>query len=340
MIYNIYIVVNMLSINYIAKFLSENQEVIENTYFQNLKKFEVNNDINHNISKKKGLILPESFDILFNKSIKDFYYNNKIFKNKSPVMTFINSILGIGNETFFLYSESEREQIIKEFIKKMDDDLFEKNLYYKFEYTKNRKFNKSDIQNVLQISYLFKNSDKFNLLKEYISDYLGINIYILHKKSDNFDISNSELYLTKRYNKTINHSLPNFILIFENEIYKPLLIDKEDNINSILKYSDKKDLIDNMWKLFNVKINNEKKIEIDTSPNIINNTEILQENNKNEEIQTTNKKISYNDIKNLKIDELKVMCNKYNISINKPSEKTGKLINKLKSELINDLLNT
>lgn len=333
----------MLSISNIIKFLSENQEKIDNVYYQNLKSFEINKEIKIDFSKKNGDILPDSFDIIFNKYIKDFYFYNKNFKNKSPIFSLFNSIFTIGDESFILNDEVDKERTIKDFIKKMDDDLFEKQLYYKFDYPKNRKFNKADIQSVLQNCYLFKNCEKFNLIKEYISDYLGVNIYILHKKNDIFDIDNSELYLTKRYNKDIQKTLPHFIIIFENEIYKPLLINKDNIVNSIIKYSENTEIIDKTWNIFKIQTNEEimkikmekekenelKKFQLETEI-----SQKIQNNNK------LNKKVEYNDIKNLKIDELRLMCKEYNVEIVKPSERTGKLINKLKGELINDLLNT
>jgi hypothetical protein len=316
----------MLSINYISKFLSENQEDIDVIFLKKLKNFEKNNNINNEIIKKIGNELPESFDILFNKSLKDFYYNNKYFKNKSPIFTFFNSIFVIGDELFNLFNEIEKERVIKDFIKKMDDDLFEKKLYYKFEYTKNRRFNKSDIQMVLKNGFQFKYCDKFNLLKEYLSDYLGINIYIFHKKNDIFDMDNSEIYLSKKYNNNIQKSLLNFFIIKDNDIYKPLLLNQIDNTNSIIKYSLYNDLIDNIWEFFKLEVENKTKIEIHTKVN-----EIVSEKKCN--------KYTYNDVKHLKINELKDLCIKINIDLLKKSEKTGKLINKLKDELINDLLN-
>ena len=44
----------------------------------------------------------QSFDVLFNKRIIDFYYDNKKYKNISTIFTFINSILSIVDETFNL----------------------------------------------------------------------------------------------------------------------------------------------------------------------------------------------------------------------------------------------
>ena len=61
----------------------------------------------------------------------------------------------------------------------MDEDLFKEDLYNKFDYVKNRNINKTNIQEVLKSALFFNFSEKFDILKEYLSDYLGINIFIL-----------------------------------------------------------------------------------------------------------------------------------------------------------------
>ncbi len=43
-------------------------------------------------------------------------------------------------------------------------------------------------------------------------------------------------------------------------------------------------------------------------------------------------------LEKMKMDEIKTLCINKNISLTKKSEKTNKDINKLKAELINDLL--
>ena len=97
---------------------------------------------------------------MFNKSIIDFYYDNRFCKNKSLIFTLINSLLNIGNITFNLYDIFDKEIIIKDFIKKIDSDLFQLDLYNKFNYNKNKRFNKSDIQFVLKNAIQFKYCDK------------------------------------------------------------------------------------------------------------------------------------------------------------------------------------
>ena len=50
------------------------------------------------------------------------------------------------------------------------------------------------------------------------------------------------------------------------------------------------------------------------------------------------KKLTYSYFKNMKIDEIKEICIKNNILLQKKSDKTLKMINKLKNDLIEDLV--
>jgi hypothetical protein len=350
----------MLSINYIQNYLTDDQVKIDDIHYKKLNLFErkqinsIKNIINSNniiseIDNKTDKLenyceyLHTCFDIIFNKNIEEYYYNNRLFKNKSPVFTFINSILNIGNNFFNLYDEKNREQLVKNLIKKMDDDLFEKNLYNKFKYSKNRKFNKADIQTVLKNSFQFKNVEKFELLKQYISDYLGINIYIININYSVINFEKSEYYFTKRFsNNTDNYIkfLPSFVVIYENEIYKPVL----SKNNSIFTFSSDSEIINKLWKYLN--IDEQNKVEQNINKNNIFNqycTSNISEDEKiNESIETINtiknSKYKNNYLKNLKINDIQKLCEENNILLQKKSEKTLKMINKLKNELIDELL--
>ena len=132
-----------------------NKEDLNKEYF-NKKDFN-KKDFNKkdlNFKKIYNYNLPQSFDIIFNKSITNFYYDNTLCVNKSNIFTFINSILLAINETFNLNKDNEKENIVKILVKKIDSELFELNLYSKFNYNKCRKFNKTDI--VLSASGLSK----------------------------------------------------------------------------------------------------------------------------------------------------------------------------------------
>jgi len=371
----------MLSINYIQNYLTDEQVRIDSIYYSKINQFEKknienykeitnlnykhsNNSDNFNNSDnsdKNNTIklenycekLYNSFDILFNLNNVDYYYNNRLFRNKSSVFTFLNSIFNIGDDFFNIFDEKTRENIIKKFIKTIDNDLFEKNLYNKFNYSKNRKFNKSDIQDNLKNSFQFKNIQKFELIKQYIADYLGINIYVIHVNSTVIDFKKSEYYLSQNFNNSYIKFLPNFILLCENEIYKPIL----NKNNSIIRYSDNNNIIDKLWKLLDIKIidnvdilDNKKLVceEILKEPFI----DKIEEKDKknifnsyfNESINTNNVSIisdvkyKIDDLKNLKITDIKTLCEENNILLKKNSEKTLKMINKLKEELIEELL--
>lgn len=333
----------MLSVNYIYNFLEDKQESINSFYYNKIKDFESNLDIKPKKMEKYNCNLYESLNVLFNKNISNFYYNNRIYKNKSSVFTLLNSIFLIGNEYFNLNDESDKIIIMKDFLKKIDSDLFQKDYYTKYDYAKNRKFNKADLQEVLKDAYQFKSLEKINLLKMYLSDYLGINLYIFSIKDNELDLDRSEYYLTKYYGG-YNKFLPNLILLYENEIYKPILI---NCTSSILKFSIHKELINNIWNYLKIEdkceklvvdeiINDDTIIDEIIIDNTIIDNNILNEND--EVIVDKGNKFNINTFKNMKIDEIKKICEYNNIPLQKTSDKTNKMINKLKIELITELL--
>jgi hypothetical protein len=304
----------MLSVNYISNFLSDKQNKIDPSFYYRINEYEKKID-------KNQCNLKESFEVLFNKSILDFYYDNSLYKNKSSIYTFVNSIFTISDELYKLKNEDERVGIIKEFLKKIDKELFEKDLYNKFGYNKNRNFNKADIQTVLKEALLFKSSDKFYMLKDYIAHYLGINIYIIEIENNLINFSRCTYYLTKYYDN-INKYVPHFVIILENEIYKPILINHKKELcdSSIITYSKYSDIIENIWKYLNIyeELENIKKKQI--------------------EIENIGTKYNLSILKNLKLDNLKELCIENNIELMKKSEKTSKMISKIKNDLINDLI--
>lgn len=364
----------MLSVNYISNFLDDKQIKIDNSYYQKINSYEFNNEfkVSENKLDKYQYKLPESFNVIFEKNISNFYYDSKIYKNKSQIFTFLNSIFQVNNKYYNLNDENEKELIMKEFIKRIDNDLFQKELYTKFNYSKNRKFNKVDIQTVLKNALFFKSSDKINLFKEYISDYLGVNIYVFKISNGIIDFNYNENYLTKYYCNNIIKFLPSFIIILENEIYKPVMIINNDNPYSILKYSEDNDIIDKIWTYFKIndlqKSNHEKNIKlenmkeekfIDENNNVdkdidkdVNDDKDVDkddvDNNDKDVDNDDNKDINENSVVknkynktyliNQKIDFIKKICNDECIQLTKISDKTGKTINKLKNDLIEDLL--
>jgi len=317
----------MLSVNYISDFLNNKQQKIDSKYYNAIKSFERVNPIDfkptlltnsdNTYIAKFNKPLQDSFNVLFNKSISDFYYDNKVYKNKSYVFTLLNSILSIGNESFSLYDSSEKEGVVKEFIKMIDNDLFNKDLYQKFDYSKIHTFNKGDIQESIKMAYQFKHTDRFDLLKRYVADYLGINLYIISVENDLINYSKSEYYLPSHFGNEINKFLPSMIIIIENEIHKPLMNIKSGSVTHILEYSNANytHIIDNIWTQLKII----KPVHIIVVPQI-------------------GAKYDLQELMKLKIDNIKQLCNENDIPIQKKSDVTMRLINRLKSELIADLL--
>jgi hypothetical protein len=225
---------------------------------------------------------------------------------------------------YILYTDSEKESNIKSFLKKISDELFQKELYQKFGYNVNRRMNKSNLQEILGKSFTFKYDEGlFPLLQQYIVDYFGINIFVLCLVNNNIDFINSYYILSSYYKIKTNPLLPTFILVKDNDIFKPLMNSNDDNIDTLcFLYNKNKDIIENLWKYFKL-----DEIEICI--------EELQDDKDGSEETFSNLDLS--KLKKLKVDELKEICIKYEISLTKISDKTSKMINKTKTELIDDI---
>jgi hypothetical protein len=355
----------MISLNSVIKFLSENNKNKKINDFDSIPKFElkkdvmkilesidskniesnykekqinnelisnnsnINNDFNKRIFIKS---LPETFKIIFNNDIDKYYVENKIsrnYKNKTSIFTFINSLFMIIYTEYILYTDSEKESNIKSFLKKISNELFEKELYQKFGYNVNRRMNKSNLQEILAKSFTFKYDEGlFPLLQQYIIDYFGINVFVLCLTNNNIDFINSYYILSSYYKIKTNPLLPTFILVKDNDIFKPLLNSNDDNISNYnidiqcFLYSKNKNIIENLWKYFKL-----DEIEICIE-------ELKDDKNGTEE---TFNNLDLSKLKKLKVDELKEICIKYEISLTKMSDKTSKIINKTKTELIDDI---
>jgi hypothetical protein len=360
----------MISLNSVIKFLSENNKNKKINDYESIPKFElkkdamkilesiesksndsknidsknidsnykekiINNELINNNSIgnndfKRVLIksLPETFKIIFNNDIDKYYIENKIsrnYKNKTSIFTYINSLFMIVYGQYILYTDSEKESNIKSFLKKISDELFEKELYQKFGYNVNRKMNKSNLQEILAKSFTFKYDEGlFPLLQQYIVDYFGINVFVLCLVNNNIDFINSYYILSSYYKIKTNPLLPTIILVKDNDIFKPLLDNnEEENIDTnCFLYSKNKNIIESLWKYFKL-----DEIEICIE-------ELKDDKNGTEE---TFNNLDLSKLKKLKVDELKEICIKYEISLTKMSDKTSKMINKTKTELIDDI---
>jgi len=274
------------------------------------------NENNIDLLNKFNIKLFNSFEVIFKDKISNFYFDNKIYKNRSKIFTLINSIFNIIDETFNLYDLQKKEETIKDFIKEIDNNLFKNCLYTKFNYARNKLMNKIDLQSEIKNALQFNCNEKNYLLKKYISDYLGINLCIINVENELIFYDKCEYYMTKKYGNNINKYLPFLLIIYDKEIYKPILsFNKELNNSSVLVYTKYTEIINNLSMYF------------------------LENDNKQYINESINSKYKIDILKNLKMDHLKKLCIENNIELQKMSEKTSKMINKIKIDLINDLLN-
>ena len=379
----------MLSVNYISTFLNNKQDAIEKKYYNSINHFELNenfikkkydktennssndtfehnnsnnnnnsnnsnNTINKNNEKSETNIIKkyepiyDALNYFFDTDSNIFSIYKKL-ENNNELYTFMNSIFSIGDEIFILNNFQNKKNIMKSLIKKMDDELLKDDLYFLYNYDKNRKFNKEKIMTVLKELYKFSvDRETIHLFKQYLSDYLGINIFVIGLINNNIDYDNKEFYLTHKYGLSYNKYAQTFILITENNLYYPLIKNTNNNFNG-LNYEEIEKYLDKFLKFYDIKLEEDvvnKMEEINININI-NNSQLDIENinnngeNNNDNKINNNKKMNINienELKKLKLEELRIKATEKKISIQKISDKTSKMINKTKGELIEELL--
>ena len=313
----------MLSVNYIANYLTKEQKEVSNDKYI-LKKFEVNNENEnivknkiklHNDEKKNFYInLYDCFEPFFEKELFGLNSNNETITstkksiNKNYIFTFFSSIFGIGDENYYLFSEDEKVLAIKNLIHLLDKDILSKNYYKEFSYDKNKFFSKEKILTVSKAAFHLKVNENFYILIKYVVDYLGINLVLFELK--NKEIINHFKIISTKYTSSYNKYLPHYFIIREEDEFKPIMI-KNKLYKNYVTMEDNYKIIE---QLDTIKI---------SKMCIINNT------SNNEELAK---------IKKMKIDELREYCISKNINLLKKSEKTNKEIKKTKDELLNELL--
>ena len=378
----------MLSVNYISTFLSNKQDAIEKKYYNSINHFELNENFikkkydktennssndtfeynnsnntdtnNSNNSNKKtennekNIIkkyepIYDALNYFFDTDSNIFSIYKKL-ENNNELYTFMNSIFSIGDEIFILNNFQNKKNIMKSLIKKMDDELLKDDLYFLYNYDKNRKFNKEKLMTVLKELYKFSvDRETIHLFKQYLSDYLGINIFVIGLINNNIDYDNKEFYLTHKYGLTYNKYAQTFILITENNLYYPLIKNTNNNFNG-LNYEEIEKYLDKFLKFYDIKLEEtviNKMEEINVNININNSQLDIENINNNDKIDNNdkinnNKKNNINienELKKLKLEELRIKATEKKISIQKISDKTSKMINKTKGELIEELLN-
>ena len=257
--------------------------------------FESSVDTSNEIGKKFN-------DIFGNKngtSLNPYYLDSKD-KNRTHIFTIFNSIFSVMDSSFYLLKENSKKDEIKEIIKVFQNSLFEGELYKKY-YFRNRRFRRTKFVELLNIALNFKTDpDYFYMIKQFISDYIGINIYILN------DVE-SEYYISKKFQNNIESVGWIFCYYFE-DIYYPVFFNDSTLTSNIIDTAYIRENIINKHGINHQTINNSNDI-IDT-------------------------KI----YENMKLDTLQELAGQYKIDARKKSAKTDKLINKTKTELIEELL--
>jgi hypothetical protein len=316
----------MLSVNYIANYLTKEQKEVSNDKYI-LKNFEVNNENEnivknkiklHNDEKKNFYInLYDCFEPFFEKDLFGLNSNNETITNtitstkksinKNYIFTFFSSIFGIGDENYYLFSEDEKILAIKNLIHQLDKDILSKNYYKEFNYDKNKFFSKEKILTALKDAFHLRVNENFYILIKYVVDYLGINLVLFELK--NKEIINHFKIISTKYTNSYNKYLPHYFVIREDDEFKPIMI-KNKLYKNYVTMEDNYKIVE---QLDTIKIS-----KMCITNNTTNNEELAK-------------------IKKMKIDELREYCISKNINILKKSEKTNKEIKKTKDELLNEL---
>jgi hypothetical protein len=115
------------------------------------------------------------------------------------------------------------------------------------------------------------------------------------------------------------------------------IIHEMDEKKSVLKYSEDEDIIKNVWKNMGM----EMEVEIAQTTSTIEEvatSEIANTTTANTTNTIERPKYKLSDLKNLKLDELQQICQDMGINIQKVSEKTGKMLKKTKTELMEEII--
>ena len=244
--------------------------------------------------------LNESFSYIFDNMDGVEYYDIK-FGRKTNINNFLLKLFFSLNSCIYFMKPDDQQRIIINFYKKLIIELDEKNLYYKFYYNLDRKMNRNNIQsiiyNLLHTETIGDNTNEYPLI-QYIIDYLGINLACFHVDNQ-FNLVDGDSHELYMSNR------------FENKINRfipmIILIKHKSNYynvslggNNIFKYSENKRVIDNCFRFFNISDDNE-------------------------------------NINNFTYSQLKEYFVEKKGDIKKISQKTHKVINKTKEDLLLEL---
>lgn len=246
----------------------------------------------------------------------------KIEYNKEN--SFIKSVLSILDHNFMMYDEKEKNNQVKLLFNKLYDDLDEQGLDKKFGYIRKKDLKKSTLKDILIKNKLDIDDIKYNNIKQYIADYFGVNI-IMFLFDNEYNFIANKMYEYCSYKKDEKHpSVLNIIV----EKYK-------DKYNAVIKTNDKYD--DSVFRL------SQNKEELMRLNSLIQTLRLEKE----EEVEKIDlneedeEEIDYKNAKSLdklKLEQLKEIAIGKDIKLKKLSEKTGKLINLKKKEIIDEIV--
>ena len=246
----------------------------------------------------------------------------KIEYNKEN--SFIKSVLSILDHNFMMYDEKEKNNQVKLLFNKLYDDLDEQGLDKKFGYIRKKDLKKSTLKDILIKNKLDIDDIKYNNIKQYIADYFGVNI-IMFLFDNEYNFIANKMYEYCFYKKDEKHpSVLNIIV----EKYK-------DKYNAVIKTNDKYD--DSVFRL------SQNKEELMRLNSLIQTLRLEKE----EEVEKIDlneedeEEIDYKNAKSLdklKLEQLKEIAIGKDIKLKKLSEKTGKLINLKKKEIIDEIV--
>ena len=320
----------MLTFDTLIQYLDVQQETLDNLYKQNLSISDENVYIKYiNNNNNDTFSLPASFIKIFEEFV-DYYYIKNTNNN-----SFIYSILYCIDEIFI--SNLNKDQYIIDLRKKLCYDLENKNLYRQFNYVKSRKFKKDKIQS----SLMQFNKPIDDIIKQYISDYFSINIFIFSFNNSDIDIN---YILSNNDSDESNPFKPTLFLLYDGKYHLPIL---HKNYDGILLYSQ----INLINKIYNIYINKNNKVKkIKKSINQIE-SKLIDQNNQNNQIDQINqidqkdiietKKdtgIKLKSIKKMLLKELQELAKDNEIDIQKDSINGKKKLLKTKDELYCELL--
>jgi hypothetical protein len=257
----------------------------------------------------------------------DYKILTKRTRNRNAVFTFMDSLVSIMNESFWMKNEDDKTHLLRELLKKMHAEVYIDGNYQKFYYHKTRKMKKDQLLLTLSQSIQFRihDMDTFYMLQQYAVDYFGVNLFIFFVTgTDEIDIERSKIFATRQFENHLNPLVPTLCMIWKDEVYYPI-VHETDEEKTIFQYSRDKDFMEEIWK--RMKIHEMKEFFMEKKEEV-------------EESKSENPVLAFTmgEIQKMKLEELQNTCTGMGIPLEKISEKTGKSIKRTKTELIEQIV--